>query len=340
MTMTVQADLPRGQEFGTGSVRPRNPSKGSERKRKGAQGPLDRATMAAEYGYALRVIYSNDEIRNLFEQAVNDKTGQWTPTKFQAALHNTKWWTTNNEYARVAWAAEMEGTLPDGTHTADWQSQLDVAGQKLEAAAAKIGVPIDAATKAAMVHRYIYEGWADPNNAELMADALAEKIAPGAKGLLMGASGNLADDLRAAATANGLRLSDDYYLGAARSVAHGLTTADDWMRDVRSQAASLWPSWQDKIAGGVDAKSLASGYINEMAQTLELDANTIDLNDPTLRSAVTGVDEKGNPKMTGLADFRQVLRNDPRYLKTQQYTDDFSNIATNLMKMFGLQGGA
>jgi len=296
--------------------------------------------MASEYGYALRVIYANDEIRSLFEQAVNDQTGTWTAAKFQAALHNTKWWTNNSEYARTAWAAEMEGTLPNGTHTADWQAQLDLAGQKLEEAAAKIGVPIDEATKASMIHRYMYEGWADPNNAELMADALAEKIAPGANGMLRGASGNLADDLRQAALANGLRLSDDYFMGAAKSVAHGLTTADDWMRDVRSQAASLWPGWSDKIAGGVDAKSMASGYINEMAQTLELDPASIDLNDPTLRSAVTGVDEKGNPKMTGLADFRQVLRNDPRYLKTQQYVDDFSGIATSLMKMFGLQGGA
>lgn len=332
-----------GQEFGTVS-KGANPTKGSERKRPKAKGPekvIDRSTMAAEYGYALKVIYSNTEIRNLFEQAVNDKTGLWTAAKFQSALRDTKWWRDNNEYARTAWAAEMLGTNPDGSKNADWQDQLNLAGQKVDEAATKIGARLDEAARQEMIHRYMYEGWSDPSRATLMADALAEKIGVSsgtARGSLMGMSGNLADDLKATASANGLHLSEDYYLAAAKSVARGLTTADDWTRDVRTQAASLWPTLADKINAGSDARSLASGYINTMAQTLELDPQSIDINDPLLRSAMTQVDDKGNAIQTGLWDFQQTLRNDPRWMNTKQATDSISSIATDVMRMFGLRG--
>lgn len=304
-----------------------------------APGPvLDRAAIAEEYGYALKVIYSNKEIRDLFEQAVNPTTGVWASEKFLAALRNTDWWRNNSESARLAWAAERMGTNPDGTLTADWQETLDRAGDDFDAAAAAAGAVIDPTERADWVRRYIYEGWATPERKGLMGDALAERIADGAAGNLMGAAGDLEEQLRAIARNNGLNLSDDYFRGAAKSVASRLTTADDWMRDVRTQAASLWPTLGDKILAGSDASDLGSGYVRTMAQTLELDESLIDINDPMIRKAMAGVDDKGNPKQVGLWDFQNMLRQDPRWMNTKQATDSISSIATDVMRMFGLTG--
>jgi len=162
--------------------------------------------------------------------------------------------------------------------------------------------------------------------------------ASGKSNNLRGASGNLADTLRTLAEDNGMTFSDSYYVGAARSVAAGLTTADDWNRDVTDQAASMWPIYSDKIKAGSSAKQLASGYINTMAQELDLLPDQISLNDPYIKQALTGIDEQGNPKPTSLWDFRTKLRNDPRWLNTIAAQNNIADVSNSILKTFGLAG--
>ena len=299
--------------------------------------PLTRKELAKQYGFALKVIYSNPELRKLFERAVNGKKGQWGADKFALELQDTNWYKTNADAARRAWAAERLGTNPDGTFTADWQEQLNRAERNVRAAAAQMGAQISDEEIKNYVHRYIYEGWQEQPAA--MAQALSEEIGVSqgevANGMLMGASGNLADALKQTATRNGLVLDDNYYLSAAKSVAAGLTTADDWARDIRAQSASLWPAWSDKINSGMDAEDLLSGYKQIMAQTFEIPKEYIDLNDPTLRSAVTKMDDKGNPQVMGLWEFQTQLRNDPRWMNTKQASDQLSSIGTDILTRMG-----
>lgn len=295
---------------------------------------LSPKVLAREYGYALRVMKSDDELWKLFQKASNDQGAQWDVNRFTAELQGTKWWANHNQYAREAMTAQAIGGE-------DWKLRQQKAENAVREAATTIGSTATPEQLAAIRDQYITQGWDKrPDGQQLMNKALSATIGRAKDGSLLGTSGDLETELKATALANGLNLSDDYFSGAAKSVALGLTTANDWQREVRSQAASLWPTWQDKIMGGVDARALASGYINVMAQTLEVDPNSIDVNDPTLRSAMTRLDEKGNAVPLGLSDFGQQLRNDPRWFKTQQYADKFSSTATDLLKMFGLQGGA
>lgn len=300
---------------------------------------LERKVLAREYGYALKVIYGNKELRALFERAVNAKKGAWTPTKFTAALMDTDWWTENAGPARIAWAAQQLGTRPDGTFTADWEDQLSKAGDALDRAASQMGAQLTPEERDRFIHRYIYEGWADGDRAGLMADALAQEIGVSegdvATGELMGDSGNLADALRQTALKNGLKLSEGYFQSAAKSVAMGLTTADDWMRDVRKQAASLWPSYSDKIEAGADAYDLMSGYRSIMADTFEVLPDSIEMDNPMLRQAATRLDDKGNPMPVGLYEFQNTLRNDPRWLDTKQAQDKLTGIGTDVLRLMG-----
>lgn len=299
--------------------------------------PLTRAALARQYGYALKVIYGNKELTALFERAVNGKKGQWTTKQFTAQLMNTKWWQNNAGPAREAWAAQQLGTKKDGTFTADWQDQLNQAGDAVDTFAAQMGAQLTPEERDTYIHRWLYEGW--KTRPGLMADAMAGEIGAStggvANGRLMGASGDLEETLRQTAAKNGLKLSNEYFIGAARSVASGLTTESDWIRDVRGQAASLWPAWSDKINAGADAYDLLSGYRTIMAETFEVPPESIDLSDPFLKQAVTGVDEKGNPKVMGLWDFQTQLRNDPRWMDTKQATDQMSSIGTDVLRLMG-----
>ena len=295
--------------------------------------PLERDELAAQYQSAVGIIYSVPEIKPLFEKAISEG---WTADRFKAAVQNSDWFRSNNEYARVAWAQEQMGG-------ADWEASLEEARQAVRAAAVGIGADVTEQELNALARRYVYEGWGQSTRQNLLAQALSDEISfvPDDRGAvsMRGGAGQLSDDLRNLARANGVSFTDNWYLSAAKSVASGLSTAQDWERDVREQAASLFPVYSDKIRQGMNVYDLASPYINTMAQELELDPNMITLNDNYIRSALGGMNDKGDFQPMGLWDFQKKLRQDPRWENTSRAQNEVTSVTGKVMQMFGLMGG-
>ena len=289
---------------------------------------LDRAELEASYKSAVGIIYAVPELQQLFEDALNS---EWTAASVKAAVQSSDWYRANNEYFRTAWAKASIGG-------ADWTATQETARLAVQAAATAKGRTLTAAELEANTQRYIYVGWGEVGRQQLLNDALAVGLTTGTDGFMAGAAGDLQQTLKDVANRNGLPLSQGYYESAAKSVASGLTTENDWIRDLRAQAASLWPSYADKINAGVDVGDLASGYVNTMANTLEINASEISLNDPSIREALSSFDDKGNPLPMGLWDFQNKLRSDPRWMNTKQATDSISETANTVLEMFGLRG--
>lgn len=304
-------------------------------KAKGALVPdqLSKEDLATRYGYAMRVIYADPELARLFEQAVNAKSGQWTKEKFQAELQNTNWWVNNNEYARKAFVAEKMGG-------ADWEAQKQNARLDIQKEATATGATYTPEEMDSLVSQYLYGGWNESSRRGLLQKAMGEKIKTPKQGqFLMGASGNLENRLRQLANENGLSFSEDYYTSAARSVATGLQTDEDWLRDVQERAASMYPVYGDKIMAGVSVKALASPYMQLMAQEFDLDERQISLDDPYIRQALMGINPQGEPAPESLYDFQKKLRNDPRWERTAKAQNQITSVTGRVMQMFGLMGG-
>lgn len=299
---------------------------------------LSREEMAAQYQSAMGIIYSVPELSPLFSKAVKQ---QWSTAKFSAAVQNSDWYRNNNEYYRQAWAAENFGKV-DGQTSADWNASMENARLAVQQTATQLGAQLSPQELDALSRRYLYEGWNDPARGQLMATALSGEITfmPDERGntSLMGESGNLQDDLRSVATANGLSYTDNWYESAAKSVAAGFKTANDWERDVREQAAGNWGVYADKIRAGANAYDLASPYINTMAKEFEMDVNSISLDDPYIREALTGVNDKGEPAATSLWEFQKKLRSDPRWMNTAKAQNEITGVTGRVMQMFGLTG--
>jgi hypothetical protein len=266
---------------------------------------LDRAELEASYKSAVGIIYAVPELQQLFEDALNS---EWTAASVKAAVQSSDWYRANNEYFRTAWAKASIGG-------ADWTATQETARLAVQAAATAKGRTLTAAELEANTQRYIYEGWGEVGRQQLLNDALAVGLTTDTDGFMAGAAGDLQQTLKDVANRNGLPLSQGYYESAAKSVASGLTTENDWIRDLRAQAASLWPSYADKI-----------------------NASEISLNDPSIREALSSFDDKGNPLPMGLWDFQNKLRNDPRWMNTKQATDSISETANTVLEMFGLRG--
>lgn len=294
---------------------------------KDEQDKLSQSQLEKMFGFAKDVIWQNRELRQLYQDAIRE---QWTPDMFQSKFRSSNWYNNNAEFARTAWAAERTGG-------ADWDAQMQEANLKIQDAATRIGAKLTPDQKATLARRYIYEGWGDPNRTRLMEQELALTIG-GAEGeFLKGAAGNLQQTLAETARRNGVKLSQGYFDSAAQSVAGGFTTADDWSREIRQQAASKWPGFSDKIMSGIDMEDLASGYINEMAEAWEIDKDLITLDDPFIREALQGIDEKGNPRMESLWDFEYRLKSDPRWLKTKNGANDTASVGMNILRLMGFQ---
>jgi hypothetical protein len=102
---------------------------------------------------------------------------------------------------------------------------------------------------------------------------------------------------------------------------------------IRSIASMGMPdSIKEMVASGVDLETIYQPYRNRMASILEVNPETININDATLRSAI------GPDKEMPLYEFEKALRKDSRWQYTNNAKQEVSNVALRVLKDFGLQG--
>jgi hypothetical protein len=138
--------------------------------------------------------------------------------------------------------------------------------------------------------------------------------------------------LSSIAAANGLTLSAQQMSEFGKRIAAG-ENPEAIKAIIRSQAALGQPENVKKLLGqGLDLADVYQPYKNAMAKTLEVDPNSITLDDPTLRSAFTPTGEQT------LYDFQRQLRKDPRWQYTDNARGEISDSVTKVLQDFGFQG--
>lgn len=142
-------------------------------------------------------------------------------------------------------------------------------------------------------------------------------------------------ELARVAAANGLDLNRDFGSSADSWVKQieGGTDIDVIKNTIRQTARLGMP---DRVAGlldqGIDLETVYAPYKKIMAAVLEVNPDSIALNDPTLRSAI------GQDREMTLYDFQRSLRKDPRWQYTDNAREEVSNAALKVLQDFGFQG--
>ena len=133
------------------------------------------------------------------------------------------------------------------------------------------------------------------------------------------------------AKANGVTLNQSQIDSFAKRVQDG-TDIKIIDKEIRSIAALGMPDKVVKLLDqGIDLDTVYSPYKNLMASILELNPESIDLRDPTLRSAI------GPDKEIPIYDFEKNLRKDYRWQYTDNAKRDVSNVALKVLRDFGFQ---
>lgn len=150
-----------------------------------------------------------------------------------------------------------------------------------------------------------------------------------------GKAGETIMSLRSTAAANGISL-DKQFGGQIDSWVERVMQGEslDTFKNVIRQTAKIgMPENVGKLLDeGVDLDTVYSPYKNLMASVLEINPESIRLDDPVLRSAITSAGE------TSLYDWQRQLRKDVRWQYTNNAREEVSNIALDVLRDFGFQG--
>jgi hypothetical protein len=301
-----------------------------------------------EYGPIDLTFKSDPELKDLLFRAVgaDAKPGtkdDFTSQRFLNELQQTKWWQTNsgplrqrqfykNQYEEMRRTADPE-TVARLDQTSEYGRGLTVAKQNIADAAKQYGATISN-EDLDILGRQIYDlGY--ENTPSLVAAAIRGKIsyAPGAT--LGGQAGESLRGLEATAAANGIDLQKQFgnnLQGWLQNIAQG-ESVETYKQIIRERAKLGLP---DKVASlvdkGVDLQTIYDPYKQMMASVLEVNPETIKLDDPTLRMAI------GPDKEMSLYDYQRTLRKDPRWQYTNNARQEVSSIAQQVLRDFGFQG--
>jgi hypothetical protein len=297
----------------------------------------------------------DSELGDLLVEAVNNN---WEPEKFASALKLTKWVQKNSENLRkrIIARAKHNELRAAGEDVSKTEYAQDTASlrRSVQDRARRMGSVLTDEQLDQVVGK-IYDGFLDNDSV-----AIDRFIAPyigkitSIVGTGLGTGGGQAtytgealtnyQELQRIAKANGLKLEDilpklsvpkDSTLEnvVLQKLALGELDPNAIAQTARQFAAQGQPDYVRKLLNqGYDLEQVYAPYRSIMASTLEIDPNQVDLNDPTLRGAIT------NEGDMNIYDFKKLLRKDSRWDMTENARQEVSSTVYGILRDFGFQG--
>lgn len=120
---------------------------------------------------------------------------------------------------------------------------------------------------------------------------------------------------------NGINLPDsEVRKNAVFSVTGGQNALDSVYAKIRTMAKVLYPALGNFIDAGLNVADIASTYIAEKANLLELNPTTLSLRDPDIVKAISGQSTEN------IGDFRRRMKSNPLYAKTNNALNEVNAI--------------
>jgi hypothetical protein len=304
--------------------------------------------VAAGEDFALpETIFNNvPSLKRILDRYVKEN---WTPDKLRKAIRDDVWYRKNSSeikarYVQLYNYRDLVATgQADGS--TDYEKQISTLERQIadKARAMGSGIASDpAALRKAAENMYITNVGIDD---AMTTDFIAAAIRPigstiGGKAT-EGYSGQALKDYQAiqdVARANGFSVKDIVPGGQSeqqvlQGIATGKIDPNRLAQDARKLAAQGQPQYvRDLLGQGYNLDQVFAPYRQTMANLLEINADQIDLNDPTLRTAIT---DKGD---MNVYDFKRTLKADKRWQYTENAKSEVSDAALKVLRDFGFQG--
>lgn len=284
-------------------------------------------------------------LMNFFSRAISNG---WDENTFLTELYKSNWWKEQGEAGRGSRWLEIFMMENDPAQQGRWIDLVRQTSTKIRDLADKLyNMKLDNVNLDNLTRRYLRQGW-DWNDEQGLRSWLAKEFGrqsePGEDGETPLEPGGVFVDyertFRDAVRGFGLKRTDDWFSKTAAALLNpdsGVTEDDIW-NELVAEAETLYPVFAGRLGKDRTVRDLASGYIGWAASILELDPESIELDDPAVASALGYADDKGNPTLMPLWDYRKSLRKDSRWQMTDNAHDSYTGLASTFLRSMGALG--
>jgi len=279
--------------------------------------------LAASYGWAYGFLNSRPDLKGLFAEAVKDS---WSADKFSAKLRDTKWF---KETAATARQAQVQ----KATDPATYNASIAAAKLQVQNLAAEMGAAIPSSKLNSIAESIVATGMDEQS----MRNVIGGYISFTDKGTLNGQAGMYAHTIKEYAFQQGVTMDDQSVKNQAAMIGRGLATEQDFKDQIKTQAASMYPGYTDQLNAGQTMMDLASPYIQQMSNDLEVPYTGLNLSDPLIKQALNGVNKDGKPTGVDTQTFQSLIRNDPRWTKTTNAQNKVMQSGLKVLQDMGIK---
>jgi hypothetical protein len=131
---------------------------------------------------------------------------------------------------------------------------------------------------------------------------------------------------------------ETWFETTVKGLVAGTLNPEDVDNELQSRAISLFPGLKDPIMRGQSLRDAASPYLQAIAQTWEIDPDTLDLNDDTVQQVLNYTDDKGNIAPMNLYGAKKVARRHPNADFTESMKEEKTRIGSTILKDMGFLG--
>lgn len=293
------------------------------------------ADTIARYAYFNYMIEAYPELQGFFDQlkAVvrRSPTGEITQDEFNALTRGVSFFEDlDSKQQRAAIERAQDKQNNTNLYGESVEELKRVIGQQ----AARAGLELSDEALTELAEQSRFNGWDAVQTQRALGDQIQKAAAKG--GDLRGTAGDVQASLADWARRNGLNLTPEQLAPFISRGATGMQSLDDAKAELRkTYLVGMYPAWADKINQGYDPEALFAPYQDTARKLLENDA--IGLDDPIMQKITQGVGPDGKPTVVPLYEAQKLIRQDPRWQKTDNAYATYSSVADDVLRMFGFR---
>jgi hypothetical protein len=311
---------------------------------------FDMKDLAKKFSITASYLKTDKSLQDILKKIVNQDITD--PTRMQRMIENTEWWKTySNSLRQYMFAKE--------TNPAEFAKNLESAKNTVLSKANSLGINIDddvATEWADLLLRGSTKVDENNNIVTYDDDWLANQLAGaidfsktltvgGVEILDIGGSiGTAIDSIYTIARDFGIDTTmsnkgfNDWMQKTVTGLVSGDMAQDDIEQSIKEMSMNNFPGFAEQIRQGYTLRTAAASQLSSISKELELDLETLDLNDNVVQQVLNSQDKSGVYKpMTGY-EARKVARKDNRWQFTENAKTEYQNIAGKLLQDFGFGG--
>jgi hypothetical protein len=310
---------------------------------------LDKATLQAKFGIAAGVIGADDSLMKIL-QAILDQ-GITSEALMTQMIQGTMWYKNQTDKQRAFVYAKE-------TNPGQFAADLQLNASNIVKQFMGNGIKITAQQAIEYAQQMMQSAIIDANGKvirydqeflnKVMANSIdfSNKSVIGGKQIynLTGKLETVSQELYKRAYEYGFDTSVSnkrfagWFENSIKGLLSGTTNAEDIDNELQKQAMSMFPGLTNQLTQGQTLREAADPWLKSIADTWEMDVNSLDLNDDFVQRALNYTDEKGNVATMNLYDTKKMARRSKNFDFTSTAKEEKTGIANTILRDFGFLG--